>query len=158
MTNLPKPSASFTSKKTRILEQLAVPDSDYSDASLKGSVDVGIRQLIKQINEASGFVTTSSCAGRVSVFLEGRKKLPSSDGETADLQVAGSGGKGGGGAWLFVSHDPLSATSEGSSCQQPWLHQFGFMGDVQETDCASTEKRLIHFKFEPMVSHHIPKN
>ncbi|ROW13760.1 hypothetical protein VPNG_03552 [Cytospora leucostoma] len=64
---------SFTRRKAAILEQLSVPDEDYSDLSPKGTVDAGIRDLIDEINALDGLVTTSSCAGRVSVFLEGRR-------------------------------------------------------------------------------------
>ncbi|KAK1758492.1 hypothetical protein QBC47DRAFT_411185 [Echria macrotheca] len=70
---LPTPSPAFTKRKSTILEHLAVPDEEYTDASPKGSVDVGIRGLIARINGVGGLVTTSSCAGRVSVFLEGEK-------------------------------------------------------------------------------------
>lgn len=93
-------------EKARILRQLGAPAAEYVDAPPKGSVDAGIRDLIDEINGADGFATTSSCAGRVSIFREGRK--------TAQLereQVAGVGGKGAGGTWLFVSQDPPSATA-----------------------------------------------
>ncbi|KAG5927298.1 hypothetical protein E4U53_002888, partial [Claviceps sorghi] len=60
----PKPSTGFAAKKTKILDQLAVPEAEYTDASPKGTIDAGIRELIDEINAAEGFVTTSSCAGR----------------------------------------------------------------------------------------------
>ncbi|KAM7205607.1 tRNA wybutosine-synthesizing protein [Rhypophila sp. PSN 637] len=63
----------FAQKKAKILSQLAVPETEYSDLSPKGSVDAGIRNLIDEINSLEGVVTTSSCAGRVSVYLEGHK-------------------------------------------------------------------------------------
>ncbi|KAL2172619.1 hypothetical protein VTG60DRAFT_4738 [Thermothelomyces hinnuleus] len=124
-------SSTFAAKKSRILSQLALPDDQYTDASPKGSVDAGIRGLIDRINTAhEGLVTTSSCAGRVSVYLEGpkapRPPVPGGAGVTAgggsggevaleggrrEDGAAGSlssavGGKGGG-EWLFVSHDPV---------------------------------------------------
>ncbi|ROW10596.1 hypothetical protein VMCG_01648 [Cytospora schulzeri] len=64
---------SFTRRKEAILDQLSVPDEDYTDLSPKGTVDAGIRDLIDEINSLDGLVTTSSCGGRVSVFLEGRR-------------------------------------------------------------------------------------
>lgn len=73
---------SFTRRKQAILEQLSVPDEDYTDLSPKGTIDAGIRDLIDEINGLDGLVTTSSCGGRVSVFLEGRR--------------GGGGGKAGG--------------------------------------------------------------
>ncbi|GAB0137844.1 hypothetical protein EsDP_00006097 [Epichloe bromicola] len=143
----PPPSPAFASKKIKILNQLAVPDAEYTDASPKGTVDKGIRHLIDEINGAEGFVTTSSCAGRVSVFLEGRKAVTTdayADGNArVSSQVAGVGGKGAGGKWLFVSHDPVD--------REEWARSLNLSNDGScET---AKEKRLIHFKFEPMILH-----
>lgn len=69
----PPAPASFVRRKETILAQLALPDDEYTDLSPKGTVDAGIRDLIDEINALDGLVTTSSCAGRVSVFLEGRR-------------------------------------------------------------------------------------
>ncbi|KAK0656496.1 methyltransferase TYW3-domain-containing protein [Cercophora newfieldiana] len=136
----PPPSETFTRRKTTILDQLSVPDSEYTDASPKGSVDAGIRTLIDEINGHDGLVTTSSCAGRVSVYLEGKKKISGSgealdDAASREVAVQGSvvGGKGGG-EWLFVSHDPVGRVES-------------------ESGMAEGEARLIHFKFEPMILH-----
>ncbi|KAF2968692.1 hypothetical protein GQX73_g4889 [Xylaria multiplex] len=157
---LPAPPPNFSRKKERILELLAVPDAEYSDASPKGSVDAGIRELIGEINALDGFVTTSSCAGRVSVFVEGRKaasgEKPEAEEEEAarPATLAAVGGKGGGGAWLFVSHDPVA--DSGSEDVKSFL---GLRGSA---DCenhrgaaekAPNDTRLIHFKFEPMILH-----
>lgn len=139
MQPLSTPSALFTSKKTNILEALSVPDSDYTDLSPKGSVDEGIRRLIDEINVIDGLVTTSSCAGRVSVFLEGQKTLEAGQ---EDGQLATPGGKGGGGAWLFVSHDPVSGNG--------WVDGLE-MSEEDGKSVISAARRLIHFKFEPMV-------
>lgn len=160
--------SSFHSKKQKILSHLAVPDSEYDDLSPKGSVDVGIRELIDEINTLEGCVTTSSCAGRISVFLEGRKKTSDDqkggrnqerddeedageDGERMTT-VAGVGGKGGGGRWLFVSHDPV----ELKAVDGELAGLFGMMREeegVLERRCGGTrDRRFIHFKFEPMVS------
>ena len=149
---LPTPGPAFTRKKTAILSQLAVPDAEYTDASPKGSVDVGIRALLGALNARDGLVTTSSCAGRVSVYLEGRKKNPTATEEEEEEGVRGTaavGGKGGG-EWLFVSHDPLGDGGEG------YRGLSGLNGGVEEGRRAEGrgegEERLIHFKFEPMVS------
>ncbi|KAI0403060.1 methyltransferase TYW3-domain-containing protein [Xylaria palmicola] len=151
---LPPPPPNFSRKKELILELLAVPDAEYSDASPKGSVDAGIRELIDEINALDGFVTTSSCAGRVSVFVEGRK---AGDGEKQEeddaarpATLAAVGGKGGGGAWLFVSHDPVAG--EASADVRNLL---GLRGSADGDDVAKIPKdtRLVHFKFEPMILH-----
>ncbi|CZR51678.1 related to DUF207 domain protein [Phialocephala subalpina] len=150
---------SFIAKKRRILEQLSIPVAEYDDLSPKGSVDEGIRELIDEINAIEGCVTTSSCAGRVSVFLEGKRKTSAqSDEEEIEGELegreksAGVGGKGGGGRWLFVSHDPVKK-DEG----QNWIEVLGMKsGDVETLQNQMgdvMERRLIHFKFEPMILH-----
>lgn len=160
----------FNSRKEKILKELSVPDEEYTDLSPKGSVDEGIRCLIRDINELEGLVTTSSCAGRISIFCEGSsnkaKETPTSNDATlqketshGDLagadelrdsrQFASTGGKGSG-EWLFVSHDPLyHSINEGSS-----LHEiFGLQaGDGSITSRSSQSLRLVRFHFEPMVS------
>src|SRR5437763_4376424 len=65
--------ASFARKKAAILAALSLPTDEYQDRSPKGSVDDEIRDLIDEINAYDGLVTTSSCAGRIAVFLEGDK-------------------------------------------------------------------------------------
>ncbi|KAK9417419.1 putative Methyltransferase TYW3-domain-containing protein [Seiridium unicorne] len=163
MRSLPPPPQSFVQKKGKILEQLSIPDSEYTDASPKGSVDAGIRDLIDALNGLDGFVTTSSCAGRVSVFVEGRKAAgptgqhnesteTNQEEEARAVTIAGIGGKGGGGNWLFVSHDPV-AVAEGKDLEEV----FGLKTNGKEASDRSTDSqdvaRLIHFKFEPMILH-----
>ncbi|RDA84837.1 hypothetical protein CP532_2081 [Ophiocordyceps camponoti-leonardi (nom. inval.)] len=138
-SQLPTPVASFHEKKARILQQLAIPDEEYIDASPKGSVDEAIRPLIDDINRVEGFVTTSSCAGRVSVFLEGHKVK-----DESRAQTAGVGGKGAGGTWLFVTHEPVA---RGRS----WIDALAF--SEESSAVRGPADRLIHFKFEPMILH-----
>jgi tRNA wybutosine-synthesizing protein 3 len=149
MPDLPVCPARFLQRKSNILSQLSVPDAEYTDASPKGSVDEGIRELIAELNVLEGVVTTSSCAGRVSVFAEGKKTASESE---DDGQVAGIGGKGAGGKWLFISHDPVPA-----GCDE-WIRSLGLVDsaprDSQE-HTGSDGRRLIHFKFEPMVSENV---
>ncbi|KAB5560081.1 tRNA wybutosine-synthesizing protein [Coniochaeta sp. 2T2.1] len=151
----PHPHPAFLAKKSRILSHLSAPAEEYVDASPKGSVDVGIRDLIDEINRRDGLVTTSSCAGRVSVFVEGAK-LSLSKGKAVDHVKPAStvGGKGGGGAWMFVSHDPVD---EGVLKTQDGVLQLFGLDDVAEAEetggSMEEEGRLIHFKFEPMILH-----
>ncbi|KAJ0123491.1 hypothetical protein J7T55_011956 [Diaporthe amygdali] len=198
---------SFARRKAAILAQLAVPDDEYTDLSPKGTVDAGIRDLIDEINGLAGLVTTSSCAGRVSVFLEGRRagrggpaaadeshQLPGhplavvdGEGDGEDVEdgatvgggvrsgggdggsnkdtpsasaetVAGVGGKGGGGRWLFVSHEPVE--SHGKLDSEPnivaallGMEEPIFDGKDGSSAEEMGESRLIHFKFEPMILH-----
>ncbi|KAI0431794.1 methyltransferase TYW3-domain-containing protein [Xylaria sp. FL1042] len=161
---LPPPPPNFSRKKERILELLAVPDAEYSDASPKGSVDEGIRDLIGEINALDGFVTTSSCAGRVSVFVEGRKAgneemllLGEEEDVARPATLAAVGGKGGGGTWLFVSHDPVAENAGDDVknllgvCGSAGYEEEGRGGGVAKKTPKDT--RLIHFKFEPMILH-----
>ena len=162
-TTLPQ---SFLSKKEKILETLSVPADQYNDLSPKGSVDEGIRDLIDEINALPGCVTTSSCAGRISVFLEGKKgnssneniqdgdKIENEGGERPETQ-AGIGGKGGGGHWLFVSHGPVDlADRRGNWIELLGMEIAGPGGSDPEYLGTSPDIRFIHFKFEPMVRTH----
>lgn len=130
-------NTAFGLKKDAIVASLSVPESSYTDASPKGSVDVGIRGLVDQINSMSELVTTSSCAGRIAVFLEGEKSK-SRNGGRMTTGTSGEGLEGtsneshsrhildehqkdafsqtgkstlrkkaAGGRWLFVSHSPV---------------------------------------------------
>jgi tRNA wybutosine-synthesizing protein 3 len=142
----------FETKKANILEQLAVPAEEYDDLSPKGSIDEGIRTLIDEINAVDGLVTTSSCAGRTSVFLEGRKKsAPTPEPvDENDVSRAGPGGKGGGGTWLYVSHDPIDFSKR--PAEYSFFQDFGLqlLGD-STVQYHEEGRRYIHLKFEPMV-------
>jgi len=145
----------FQQKKNHILQQLSVPLGDYEDLSPKGSVDVEIRDLIDEINAHESLVTTSSCAGRVSVFLEGDHRARTrinADGELVKKKPASEGGKGGGGRWLYVSHTPMARDEENESGVSPfkYLETFG-LNKHETTSSYTVASRLIHFKFEPMV-------
>jgi tRNA wybutosine-synthesizing protein 3 len=207
--SLPPPALplSFTNRKVLILSALSVPAEQYNDLSPKGSIDEGIRGLIEGINAREGWVTTSSCAGRVSVFVEGkrmRKETAGGEGQgklerevgskgegeetgvgggeedpygegnededeveagddhvdddedrsdvekATKMKLAGAGGKGGGGRWLFVSHEPVDIDGVKGEDFSSFLG-LNRMGDVMDTGRRYTEERLIHFKFEPMV-------
>ena len=62
----------FDDRKAHILHALGV---DEMDRSPKGSLDEPIYDLINHINHSRWYVTTSSCSGRVSLFLEGNTAL-----------------------------------------------------------------------------------
>ncbi|PVH98368.1 hypothetical protein DM02DRAFT_657403 [Periconia macrospinosa] len=142
----------FQTRKQKILEQLGVPDSDYHDLSPKGSVDEPIRGLIRDINGVAGLITTSSCSGRISVFLEGQRADVSVVVEQPqEKTVAGPGGKGGGGSWLFISHDavPMSET-EGV---EGFMEMFKLKTRDSSDRAPAVSARYIHIKFEPMILH-----
>ena len=156
---------SFTVKKNAILVSLATPESKYTDLSPKGSVDAAIKSLIDRINGLEGVVTTSSCAGRVSVFLEGRKQgkvnegrgnTENNEGPQKDSeQVTVPGGKGMGGKWLFVSHEPIELFKSGERkellSELLGLGSLGAQNEAQAFCGDVSEMRLVRFQFEPMV-------
>ena len=171
--SLPAP---FLAKKQIILSALAIPSSSYTDRSPKGSVDDGIRDLIERINRLEGIVTTSSCAGRISVFLQGRNRPFQGDVEDEDpggfqdgFDKGGGnndgsggglrqfktvpGGKGRGGRWLFVSHEPIKVPSKQDLGDTPLFTLFGLspVPRVSE-ELNSSQVRFVRFQFEPMVS------
>ncbi|KAK5175234.1 uncharacterized protein LTR77_000371 [Saxophila tyrrhenica] len=154
--------ARFQAKKKDILGRLAVPAGEYTDLSPKGSVDGPVRELVDDINRTAEYVTTSSCSGRVVVYLEGPPRSTASDldereGESGN-EVNGvstastsAGGKGGG-RWLFTSHVPID------------LKGLGEQGQVQTLLGLEPTKMLsfppeegqcqrVHLKFEPMILH-----
>ncbi|KAK0723872.1 tRNA wybutosine-synthesizing protein, partial [Apiosordaria backusii] len=163
---LPAPSETFHARKSKILSALSVPEEEYTDFSPKGSVDVGIRDLIDEINTREGLVTTSSCAGRVSVYLEGPSKATATTTPTTvtstteedgseNVRSSSAGGKGGG-EWLFVSHDPISSLPSQQGQRGGYESLFGLQPsqvEQEEEEGEEQEGRMIHFKFEPMILH-----
>lgn len=140
---------------------------DYNDLSPKGSIDEQIRDLVFAISNIVGLVTTSSCAGRCVVFVEGQRKqeihafTDSEEGEgqmDTTMQYAGTGGKGGGGRWIYVSHDPMDKLLEGSSTKEVVFSKlFGLTQPPRDSDLLhSGTTRFAHFKFEPMVLRQYP--
>ena len=140
----PHTTMAFREKKKSILQSLSLPDDAYRDLSPKGSVDEGIRDLIREINAIPGLVTTSSCAGRISVFLDGPQDRPIAA-EDGSPWSASNGGKGGG-RWLFISHE---ASELPDSASVDWREKFGLEDGVGREIPAGSS--LVHLKFEPMV-------
>jgi tRNA wybutosine-synthesizing protein 3 len=143
-------SSSFLSKKLDILRNLSTPSDSYSDLSPKGSVDIGIRDLIDEINELDGLVTTSSCAGRISVFLEGSRTEERQDRSTSQNVVPG--GKGNGGRWLYVSHDPILGPSNKQLEGRSLSKLFGMPNETAVFEgMRPRSTRFAKLQFEPMV-------
>ncbi|KAG0673421.1 hypothetical protein C6P40_002948 [Pichia californica] len=96
-------------------------------------------------------VTTSSCSGRVSVFVEGSKELNTERDNPADLLTADEafkiGAKGEGGHWLFVSH-------EKEDINEWWMKTSPLLKFEKSSDKEYNIKtRYILFKYEPLILH-----
>ena len=91
------------------------------------------------INSHPDMVTTSSCSGRLSVFVEGNK--------AHDKEVK-TGGKGEGGKWLFVTHDREDVRSWTDKLQEETL----FAADSSLEHVEATT-RYILYKYEPFILH-----
>lgn len=90
------------------------------------------------------------------MFLEGRKNVVKGDeegGRDGMETKAGVGGKGGGGRWLFVSHDPVAVDKGEKEEEKSWAQKMGMcrLLDGETGMDVNEQTRLIHFKFEPMV-------
>ncbi|RPA85598.1 hypothetical protein BJ508DRAFT_322628 [Ascobolus immersus RN42] len=156
----------FADHKARILEGI-----DFDDRSPKGSIDVQILPLVNKLNAHPQIVTLSSCAGRVSVFLEGEKQAGQQHhGGDAEHQPEVQLGKGSG-KWLFVSHEPVERAPAVSliemifcgkgkdgnytekMAERPMLLNPALMDDQLRDIEFNEETRLVHFKFEAMLLH-----
>jgi len=126
---------SFDQKKASILLEISSNSTDSPDASPKGTIDELCLPIIEAINSKQHMVTTSSCSGRVSVFLEGIKNV--------DLGDTKIGAKGNEGRWIFVTHDPKLLGK--------WYESVEFVYDSEYTTDINT--RYILFKFEPLILH-----
>ena len=82
----------FARRKADTLAELAIDGGDFSRA---GHVDERARPVVALVNRHPDFFTTSSCAGRVSVFAD----------PTTATRAAGMKG----GEWVYVNHDPADA-------------------------------------------------
>lgn len=125
---------SFDQKKKSILLEISTNVPDNLDASPKGTIDEFCIPIINVINSHKDMVTTSSCSGRVSVFLEGVK--------AADSTSIVS--KGNHGHWLFVTHDPKDLDD--------WYNSIPFKYDQHKFPTDSTSRSIL-YKFEALILH-----
>ena len=125
---------SFDQKKKSILLEISSNSPDNLDASPKGTIDEYCLPIINTINSHGDMVTTSSCSGRVSIFLEGVKTNNSTS------VVA----KGHEGRWLFVTHEPNDLNN--------WYDSIDFKYDTSNFP-KDFSSRSILYKFEPLILH-----
>lgn len=129
----------FDQKKNSILAEIGATDEITPDASPKGTIDEFCIPIIHLINSNKDMVTTSSCSGRVSVFLEGMKNI-----DQDDIKI---GAKGNYGRWIFVTHDPKDLPDWSSSVD------FKYITDGNSYRSTDVNTRYILYKFEPLILH-----
>ena len=129
----------FDQKKKSILAEIGATDEITPDASPKGTIDEFCIPIIHLINSNKDMVTTSSCSGRVSVFLEGMKNI-----DQDDIKI---GAKGNYGRWIFVTHDPKDLPDWSSSVD------FKYITDGSSYISTDVNTRYILYKFEPLILH-----
>ena len=129
--HFPTSMALFDQRKKKILEHLV---SDEPDLSPKGSPDEQILDLLELINSHEDYVTTSSCSGRVAVFVDGDKTIKEEKGR-----------------WLMTSHSPIDDIVFRDSTELSHIYKVLF-GDYSIRFAVRSEKsRLVTLKFEPLV-------
>ena len=172
----------FHAKKAKVLSSLQEPPDTYRDASPKGSVDDGIRDLIDLINTFDDLFTTSSCAGRTAVFLDHGSSLTLETEEHLGPVVSDSVERPATNTRHtfrpeavtpeHASSTSLSTAGFGKGAGGSWLfvsHERLSPPDAEklihilehraERENRATQRfdspelPLIHFKFEPMVIH-----
>jgi len=121
---------SFAQKKQSILKEISTNGPDNLDASPKGTIDEHCIPIINLINSHCDMVTTSSCSGRVSVYLEGTQ---------SKLVLKGNEGK-----WIFVTHDTSNLANWFKSIDFHYVHEY---------PTSSYESRSILYKFEALILH-----
>ncbi|KAG7192162.1 uncharacterized protein KQ657_002527 [Scheffersomyces spartinae] len=127
----------FDQKKDHILKEIGANSESHLDASPKGTIDIFCIPIINEINGNPNYVTTSSCSGRVSVFLEGIKHN-----EDTTAQI---GAKGYEGRWVFVTHDPDELPL--------WYDNVKFIYQDQNYKELTPNTRYLLYKYEPLILH-----
>lgn len=122
----------FDQKKSVIMKEILTTNESNKDASPKGTIDEKCLPIINLINNNPDMVTTSSCSGRVSVFIEGIK---------ATEKI---GSKGNQGRWCYVNHDVNI---------EEWFMTIPHKFDLNGQYPTNKFTRYILYKFEPLILH-----
>ncbi|SCU78663.1 LAME_0A05270g1_1 [Lachancea meyersii CBS 8951] len=126
----------FDQKKEHILAEI---HNNMQDLSPKGTIDELCWPIMNLVNSHPDMITTSSCSGRLSVFVEGNK---------LHNEEMKSGGKGDGGKWLFVTHKHEDV----ANWSQNLSEQVVYTTDLQERSLEASA-RYILYKYEPFILH-----
>ena len=130
----------FDQKKKAILAEI---NSLEPDLSPKGTIDQLCLPIMHLINSHKDMITTSSCSGRISVFVEGAKLINKKD--------VKSGGKGLGGRWLFVTHEQDEVLNWLNNISE--TEQIPFQSVDDNTNEFDNSVRYILYKYEPFILH-----
>lgn len=130
----------FDQKKKAILAEI---NSLEPDLSPKGTIDQLCLPIMHLINSHKDMITTSSCSGRISVFVEGAKLINKKD--------VKSGGKGLGGRWLFVTHEQDEVLNWLNNISE--TEQIRFQSVDNNTNEFDNSVRYILYKYEPFILH-----
>jgi tRNA wybutosine-synthesizing protein 3 len=123
----------FDERKKRIIENLR---SDEPDLSPKGTPDEGILELLELINASKDYMSTSSCSGRVVVFLDADKDRQDNDTK---------------GRWLMNRHSPFQEQLENLLIQELYALLFGTSKIGRDWVSSEGPSRAVTLKFEPLV-------
>eukprot|EP01083_Nonionella_stella_P042578 114959_1 len=127
----------FSQRKAKTLQGLQFAESNNAkDKSPKGFIDEPIIPLIACINGTEAFYTTSSCSGRIALFLQ-RRNIIAQDGEYHSTSQKG-------GEWLLISHEHIKQ-DQISNAIETYTHQLH-----QRQNNTQIEMSL---KFEPFILH-----
>lgn len=139
----------FVAQKTRLLQRLTAPNTSSTGHSSGDSVDIGIRSLVDEINKIDTLATTSSCAGRVVVYLEGSGSSSSPSHLDDNMGISGLAiaAERVGDQSLFVSHDPLPLSGKTPVAPMLGLSDHTNLGVPSSIEGV----RWVRCKFEPMV-------
>lgn len=122
------------------------------DRSPKGSIDEPVRPILDLVNAYHDWISTSSCSGRISAYLQGRgssREDEAEGDEEGDARPAAFHGKGGG-RWLFVSHSTLDE----HQLADPVAAIFGQESVSDASDSPGpVDAALVSLKYEAPVLH-----
>lgn len=120
-------AGAFAQRKAQTLAELAADSGDFSRA---GHVDERARPIVGLVNRHPSFFTTSSCAGRVSLFAD----------PTTATRAAGMKG----GEWVYVNHDPADADAIVAAVRRK-LGEDEDGGEGMDPECT------LVLRFEPFI-------
>ena len=117
----------FAQRKAQTLAELSADSGDFSRA---GHVDERARPIVGLVNRHPSFFTTSSCAGRVSLFAD----------PTTATRAAGMKG----GEWVYVNHDPADPHAIAAAVRRK-------LGEDEDGGEGTDPECTLVLRFEPFI-------